>query len=310
MLLNPYRFYVPSGIYDPDAESLFSRMTEQPPESLKIRIHNLITGLKFYALWLKIDALIIAKAMHTLQAALLDWRRNVSAEIIGTIFWNTGEGFINDGYDSSAVDTKFIPSVDGINYTLNSFSCGCYCVEYPFELNPGSGIPGTMFGVRTPITGSNYYMAVKAHLSAYTNSSGLIDAGYNSPYRTPGFFTLERTSDNNTNLYRSMQSIASGNSVPTGLPQRSVYLMAENGTLNNTPMDCSKGKEGFWYAGGVLSPLEKQILEDLINEFWLPDFSAENLIIPSTQYLEVGPSVIQPIETLDPSVNLLQVDYV
>lgn len=308
MLLNSYRFSdggEPDPITDPDVLALLARMTVQPNSSLRLRINDLYLGLKSNGILAKLDSLYIAKGLHTFQAALLDWKRtSINGVSYNGASWSKGAGFEGDG-TLAYIDTLFTPSVDGVNFTLNNFGAGCYISE----INDASGSTNYLFGARQSI--SKYFsMSVNTNEKINVESCGGVTLSSPTLSSYNGHHCLNRTTSNNVEVFRNTISLVSSSSnAVVGLPAFSVYLLASNVGSLDSP---SKVKIGYWYAGAPLTTIEQTIFNQLLDNFWLPDFATDTVTFNySSTLLEIGRVVINPIEYFSfPVPTFTTVNYI
>lgn len=112
--------------YEPEAISLFDNMVVEPSDALKIIINTAIRDLKLYGIWNKLDFLAVY-AMHTEQAALLDWKDYINHTNVNGMTFTAYSGF---SYDASIatvyVNSNFNPSTNGVNYTVNDAMLGVW----------------------------------------------------------------------------------------------------------------------------------------------------------------------------------------
>ena len=101
-------------------------MTEDPCTAIKTAVNAAIRDLKGYGIWNKLDFLAIY-AMHTEQAALLDWKNYLNHTNVNGMHFVAYKGF---DYDTSAtgvyVTSNFDPSTKGVNFTLNDAMMGVW----------------------------------------------------------------------------------------------------------------------------------------------------------------------------------------
>lgn len=85
------------GINDVSTVALVNRMSVRPDYDRRIAINTLITNLKDYDLWDRLDGLYLFAA-HTQQAALLNWRRDTAnMTAVNAPVFTTDVGFTGDG---------------------------------------------------------------------------------------------------------------------------------------------------------------------------------------------------------------------
>ncbi len=115
---------------DPETTALLARMTTQPSAYEIDIIDETIVGIKsdfgISTLDEVFDAMWFFNA-HSKQAANLNWVKNANTitEVNGSVRWNRFEGYAG-GENDNYLNTNYIPSVHGINYTQNNASLGSY----------------------------------------------------------------------------------------------------------------------------------------------------------------------------------------
>lgn len=115
----------------PEAEttSLLARMDEQPSAGLATLINTTIKDLKDTGIWAKLDT-IGFYAVHTQQAALLDWKGYKNHYYNGAIRFQPGIGFDNSLNAASVyVGIAYIANTDGSALTLDNALMGCWLEE-------------------------------------------------------------------------------------------------------------------------------------------------------------------------------------
>lgn len=185
--------------YDPDASSLFSRMTVQPNGARKALYNSLIMGLKSAGIWSKLDGLWITAA-HDAQAARLNIKTLVFNAVSNTPTYNSRSnsgitGTYSAGSGGAAIWTfsgtattnltLIVPlSTVGSSAPLHNYLAG-EAVTIKTRLNLNSGSLANVSGVRV---GFSEYTGVTSRGSA--NSSVI------SITATPANYEYTRTINN------------------------------------------------------------------------------------------------------------------
>lgn len=112
--------------YEAEATALFARMTEDPCTAIKTAVNAAIRDLKGYGIWNKLDFLAVY-AMHTQQAALLDWKDYINHINQNAMDFTAYSGFSYDTSITSVyINSNFNPSTNGVNYTVNDAMLGVW----------------------------------------------------------------------------------------------------------------------------------------------------------------------------------------
>jgi len=125
-------FVVPSffgfqdaGKFDNDYQAILNYATTQgytlPSSSQQALQNELIVDLKAAGVWSKLDTFSVFATDGNSDFALIDWKRLSQYTAVNSPTFTTNEGFSGNG-TSSYIETNFIPSINGVNYTLNNAS--------------------------------------------------------------------------------------------------------------------------------------------------------------------------------------------
>lgn len=152
MLINPF---LVQPLFDADAILYFNQLAPQPSIAYKIAVNTLILTLKndSTASWNKLDRLWIF-ASENQQNARVSVKNPASTNIteVNAPVWTANQGYTTDAPGTKHLDTNYIPSVDGVNYTLNSASLGIY--------SRTAGQQGADMGVYDPTNIASYWIYV------------------------------------------------------------------------------------------------------------------------------------------------------
>lgn len=111
-----------TGLFDGDALIYFARMSVQPTDALKNLLNTEIVAMKAAGVWVLLDQFVFMN-LHDSQASRLDIKNNVDHTWVdgGHLTWVAKVGVTtgNSIYPGNYVNTGFVPSVNGVNYTLN-----------------------------------------------------------------------------------------------------------------------------------------------------------------------------------------------
>lgn len=120
----------PAVALDADAQAYIDAMTSAPDGDRETIINQFFLDIKGLGdfgtddIFSKLDVAYLLAA-HDEQAGLLDITRGFDATAVNSPTFTVDRGFVSDG-STSFIDTTFIPSSDGVNFTLNDASFGVY----------------------------------------------------------------------------------------------------------------------------------------------------------------------------------------
>ena len=214
MIQNNQLYYNNSGVvYDADAELYFSQLSPSPSNEYKSAINILILQLKEDGNWSKLDRLWIF-ATEAQQNARVSVTNPFSSQIIevNSPTWTSNQGYDFNG-TTQYLRTAYIPSVDGVNYTLNSAEHGLYSIE-----NATSGSFAWDMGAMSATDVSNLNIRDSSDI-AYGKVNNAV-ANIISAARRTGAGAI--------NLFKNGVSIASDTDASTALPPVEFYIGAQN----------------------------------------------------------------------------------
>lgn len=211
--------------YDADAQTYFSRMEVEPPDSIKSVINNIVVLLKNTyctkwddtltytdtTLWQRLDE-VWFYGLHTEQASLLGLKGYKNSTNDNMIF-TANYGFTGNGTNGK-INTHYNFSSNGINYKTNSASFGYYV---PKDTQRTASISDMI--IRAGNTGLNelYTYSGSTYLRINTNLGYGISVVETSTKR---MYIGSRTDTATVYLYRDL--------IPT------TATMPSNGVINDT----------------------------------------------------------------------------
>jgi hypothetical protein len=111
--------------FDADYQAVLDYGTTQgytlPSASQQLLQNQLVVDLKDGGIWSKLDTFSVFATDGDSDFALIDWIRLTQYTAVNSPTFTTNEGFSGNG-TSSYIETNFIPSINGVNYTLNNAS--------------------------------------------------------------------------------------------------------------------------------------------------------------------------------------------
>jgi len=117
----------PASSYDADASAYFAAVTTPFSAARKAIINTLVTTLKADGNWTKLDRLwLMANEASDQGLISLVNPTSTAMTLVNAPIFTVDQGFAGDAITKS-INTNFIPSVNGVNYTTTNASMGLYC---------------------------------------------------------------------------------------------------------------------------------------------------------------------------------------
>jgi|GEM_PF-6530399 len=259
-------FTVNINQYEPETTALLARMTTQPCSDRIVLINNLIKDLKAYGIWNKLDAFyMFASHSNNNGEALLNWIKNShNCTVNGVMSFTIDRGLISNG-TSGYLNTNYIPSVNGVNFTQNSASIGIYS-----RTNYASGGDA---GYDMGASGSGGGGARVRIVSRYSGNISLyiLNGGNQSvsgvSTNSQGYWDLVRLNSTNITSYKNGSThVNNFSSSSSGLIDKSIYISAINDGSNN-PYGFAVREYSHAYIGSGLTKSEILIKNTLIETY-------------------------------------------
>lgn len=210
-------------------------------------------------IWAKLDILYVFATDGDGNFALINWITPASFQcsLVNAPTFTANAGYTGNG-TTSYLDTNWIPSTNGVNYTLNSASFGG-------KINSGSASTTTVeFGASTASNVSGAYLFGRLSGSAtYRANMGFSRAAATaSPV---GFWHGDRDLLASTHLYKdgAVFITATDNSVNSPDVSMTVGCMNNGGTKQNF----SARQVSMFFAGGSLNSTEATALYNAWNTY-------------------------------------------
>jgi hypothetical protein len=223
----PPRARLGGANYTPEAQALFARATSSLTTAEKIAANTRIVRYKAAGAWTILDALYGFKAQGL---ASLNWKASAyNLTLNGSISYSANFGYQNAG---GYLDTGFVPSTAGGNYSLNSAALGVWV------FNPASALARYHMGSNDASNYDNIQVTVANAVQGYVNQpSGAGGLQIGAVGITTGQLIAERTASNAIQMSFNAGSKTTAATASTALPTRSIFIGARNssgGALNNT----------------------------------------------------------------------------
>lgn len=212
----------------PETKAWLSQLTVKPSAAYIKAVNTLIKTLIADGNWVLLDRIWVF-ATEQQQHARISLVNPSSTAImeINSPSWTALQGYIGDA-STKALNTNYIASVDGVNYTLNSSSHGFYC-------RTNNNTAGVDMGVQDGSGNSSYIIAKFSDNNFYgkiNNASSNFCSVANSDAR--GLYAVVRTASNSIAGYKNGSSIVTDTDASTARPSVAFFLLGNNlnGGLN------------------------------------------------------------------------------
>jgi hypothetical protein len=261
--------------------TLFARMTATattPSDNRKLTIDTLIKKLKSDTIFQKLDLFYVMAATDTGQANI-NWVTPSAYRLLrfSGLTFTTDEGYKGNG-TSGYMKTQWIPSVNAVNYQLNSASVGTYVRN---EVLDGGPIVGATSG------GNYIYHQPKASANS-TFRILLNDAGFTAPNAssTLGMYSGSRVSS--TSVVPSINGVVrnaltkTSTAVPTSMVNLFVNSISNTGTTSGS-FDSSQISMVF--LGGALTNRQQEKFFDHFHDYMV-SIGKNVLESPNVYYID------------------------
>lgn len=241
-----------------DTNNLLSRVSSQPSTYRKNLIDCTIYQFKVAGIWDKFDACWFMAA-HDSQTAKLNWKSSsYNLTELGTMNFVADRGYTRNGAaagTTDALDTNYIPSVNGVKALLNSNSLGVYSRSNVNEATCDIGC------LNASNVGYNINSRNGGNFQIRNNSATSISTAVSDSL---GMFSVVRSASTFTALYKNGSFVSSSAAASSALSNFSLYLNAAN--INGSISAGSTRQLAFAYIG---SPLIDQAKLYSIVQFYM-----------------------------------------
>jgi hypothetical protein len=241
----------PSGAFEAETITLLDALTGTYSNAREEAIDTFIRALKLGAtsgtnIFATRDVLCIAGLD---QADSLIWWNDPSSTCtaVNSPVFTADRGFLADSLNSRYINTNFVPSTPGSNYSQNSASIGTYSRTdsqgSAMDIGAQTSSPATsalILGRGT--TGNAVYRLNSTASGVLANSSSI------------GALTASRTASDASALYKNETSLGTSSVVSTSVVNIPLFVGAQN--VNGAPFNRSDRQYAAWHAGGGLTANE------------------------------------------------------
>ena len=246
--------------YEVESLSLFSRMDIPPTYKMKLLINKTIIDLKAAGIWDK-DDVRYQLNLHTAQASNLNWKSTGhTITAVNSPYWSLFHGYV--GNSLSYLRTNYIPSTQGIHYTLNDAGIGIGTSDNENDFKYLISSRSDAGNISAIFSGGGYNgLGLGGTLNGNTSEMG----GLLSGNSTTGIFDIVRYSSTGVTSYGG--GVYNGDYATTSgiIPTLEYWIMA----LNNIGGQALSSLNTFNYAriGGSLTSSQVQRNKEIVEYF-------------------------------------------
>lgn len=250
------KYYYGGGVsYSTEYQAVLDRATAlgytQPSGAQKTKQNTLVTSLKDAGIWSLLDVFYVFANDGGGDFATLNWKAPSSYQItrVNTPTFTSNQGFNGNG-TTQYINTGWVPSTNGVNYTLNSASAGCHIYAHVTEAKvdfgtcpSGIGSTPTLFFRADEGFGSSVYSVNQAPNATFSNGGNCA-----------GFHMSQRKDSANVYHFKNGSQVDTEADASTAVPSGAIYLLANNNS--GSAATFSTRKMSCFFAGASLSGLE------------------------------------------------------
>lgn len=244
------------GGIDSDASALIALMDVAPDSTRQGYINTLVTSLKTAGVWTLLDELWIMAA-HDAQAARLGWKRYKNLTAVNSPTFTTDRGYAGIAF-SAYLNTNFVPSTDGVQFTQNDASLGVYSRTDGYQSNFEAGVSdGTnrisiMLGNTTSEVGRvQLNQSLNSEVGRLTTPTGLL--------------VIRRTGAAANGALQNGVIVKTQNLASSGLPTKTLFIAAFNNNGSATGQNTRQFAAAF--VGAAMSEAQQLSLYNAIQTY-------------------------------------------
>jgi hypothetical protein len=216
-----------------------------PTFSQIIKQNQLVIDLKAGGIWDKLDTFAVFATDGSSDFALIDWKRLTQYTAVNSPSFTTNRGFKGNG-TSSYIDTNYIPSTIGNNYSVNDASFGYWC----YSLFSSRGSRVNMGSRNSSVSGLTYAVGGGEN-SLFMNTNNITNGILSAISSNIGLRHFNRVSSSGASYYNSTGLVGSNTNVSFDLSNYSFFLFALNSA--GSPLFFTLSDMSMAFAGADLS---------------------------------------------------------
>ena len=246
--------------WSPEVTLYFSRFVINPPLDVMIKLAAFIDGLVAAGVYSKIDEMWML-ANNNSTNALLGLKNKKNCSVIGAPTFTVNRGYTGNFLNTDCLNTNFIPSVDGVNFTLNNGSLGVYSRTSQASSRVDIGGQAAASNCSGFMSGNT----TVANSRCAINQSGFAGSLTTSSANTLGLQVLSRTNSTTLRIFKGSLFFSQSFTVDSALTNKNIYILANN---NNGVIASSCAKElSFAFIGGTLTDANISSIASLIEVY-------------------------------------------
>ena len=251
-------FTTAAQFLDPATEALIAQMSVAPTSAREGLIDALISGLKAYGIWPKLDRLWVMAA-HDAQAARLDWKNPAGTALtaVNSPTFTADQGYAGD-IVSAYLDTGFTPSTDAVQATKSSAFIGCWVRGQATTNN--AYYSGILTNANTRAFGFALRSSATEARTAATTSVTVLHSA------STGFFANNQSALSAQETYTNGVAGNTGTFTATDLPTDTLLLLAYRNNASG-PASYADGQISVYCIGSSLTATEHANLYSLLNTY-------------------------------------------
>lgn len=261
MIAEPYSVNV-IGSYCFEAILYFNSIPVQPTTTEKNAINTAIVALKNAGYWSRIDALFVPREAHDQSAGLMDWKRLISASLLGSATWAQNKGFVGSVTAGSAVNSAFIPSSNGVNYKLNDCSMMAYVGKLPTADNK------SLFGRTGGTANQAIYLKKLSTLSYDGKINASAGGGSGTGVAATGLNCISRTASSAWRIDVNGANVYTDTDTSGGLSTSPIYLCGLRNETDDFVGEENDSEIAMWLAGDYFTTAEQSAIKTIFDNYF------------------------------------------
>ena len=239
-------------------QTVYDSLTTKPSDVIAAAQNIMCCALVDAGIWTKLDVFYLyAQTTNGASEALVNWVNpgTYDASLILAPAFVALEGFAGNGV-TVAINWNWKPKSNGVNYTQDNASTGCYIRTDVQESKVDIGCEDG--------TDRTYLISRHADGNAYNIINAVGNNSVASAAST-GMFVINRVLSTHQDLYRNKIRIINGATASSDMPDREIYSLARN---NDGLGDLFSSRQlSVAFGGGGLTTGEITILTDAIEVY-------------------------------------------
>lgn len=277
--------------FDPDYQAIISKAIALgytlPSRAQQIKQNAYLMALKHSGIWNQLDIFYVFTNDGSKEFATLNWKNpnQFQCTLVNNPTWSASSGFTGNG-TSSYIDTNWIPSSNGSNYTANDGSAFYYEYANAATSSAQSFGAGTTNSVTqalriNPRNGADQFTYQVNDSTSIGDVTSVTDAR--------GFHHVGRTASGTRRYFKNGTSVNTSSATSVGRPTNSIYLLAMH--VNSGATNHRASTIPVFGVGASLSGFESMLYNSW---FWYNDM----IKTTSTAYISDYQTILDRATTL------------